>query len=47
LLEIRTWDEVVIVGQEMRVIKAYHEDGDYIGDCVMVNKRLNTLIAEP
>jgi hypothetical protein len=32
LLDIRTWDEVVVTGREIRAIKAYYEDGRYVGD---------------
>jgi hypothetical protein len=44
LLEIRAWDEVVITGREIRVIEAYYEDGEYIGD--WRDSGCNTLLVE-
>jgi hypothetical protein len=44
LLEIRVWDEVVITGREIRVIKAYYEDGEYIGE--WRDAGCNTLLVE-
>ena len=32
LLNIRSWDEVVITGREILVIRAYDQNGDYLGD---------------
>lgn len=44
LLEIRAWDEVVVTGREIGVIKAYYEDGEYIGD--WRDSGCNTLLVE-
>ncbi len=44
LLDIRAWDEVVITGREIRVIKAYYEDGEYVGD--WRDSGCNTLLVE-
>ncbi|MBN1814870.1 MAG: hypothetical protein JXA14_23725 [Anaerolineae bacterium] len=44
LLEIRVWDEVVVTGREIRVIKAYYEDGEYVGD--WHDSGCNTLLVE-
>ena len=32
LLNIRSWDEVVITGREVLVIRAYDQHGNYLGD---------------
>jgi hypothetical protein len=44
LLEIRMWDEVVVTGREIRVIKAYYEDGEYVSD--WRDSGCNTLLVE-
>jgi hypothetical protein len=44
LLEIKAWDEVVVTGREIRVIKAYYEDGEYVGD--WRDSGCNTLLVE-
>lgn len=44
LLEIRAWNEVAITGREIRVIRAYYEDGEYIGD--WRDTGCNTLLVE-
>ena len=44
LLEVRAWDEVLITGREIRVIEAYYEDGEYIGD--WRDSGCNTLLVE-
>jgi len=44
LLDIHLWDELVISGREIRVIKAYYEDGRYIGDWRETG--CNTLLVE-
>lgn len=44
LLELKAWDEMVITGREIRAIKAYYEDGEYIGD--WRDSGCNTLLVE-
>lgn len=44
LLEVRVWGEVVVTGREIRVIEAYYEDGEYVGD--WRDTGCNTLLVE-
>lgn len=44
LLEIRTWEQVVVAGREILTIKAYDGDGDFIGS--WQDTGCNTLLVE-
>ena len=44
LLAIRTWDEVIVTGREILVIKAYDRDGSFLGD--WRDTGCNTLLVE-
>lgn len=44
LLEIRTWDQVVVTGREILTIRAYDGDGDFIGS--WQDTGCNTLLVE-
>jgi hypothetical protein len=44
LLKVRVQDEVIVTGREIRVIKVYYEDGEYVGD--WRDTGCNTLLVE-